>query len=284
MPRWSKLGVIAGGGPLPARVARASLARNEPVYLIRLDGFADEMTRDLPGESCGIGEAGKLIRILKDQGCDGVVLAGLVQRPDFHALKLDWRGAALLPKVVAAAARGDGALLSVLVDTLESEGFIVVGAEEVTRDLIAPEGAYGASAPTEKQFEDIKKAASVVRALGQYDIGQGAVVASGLVLAVEAAEGTDAMLDRCASFHDNLRGGDGANGVLVKRPKPGQELRVDLPTVGADTIRAAARAKLAGIAIEAGRTLVMDMEEMTRVANELGIFVYGFTASEVREA
>ncbi|MEL7486111.1 MAG: UDP-2,3-diacylglucosamine diphosphatase LpxI [Pseudomonadota bacterium] len=284
MPRWSKLGVIAGGGALPARIAQASAARDEPFFVIRLEGFADETLNAFPGTDCSIGEAGKLIRILKDQACDGVVLAGLVQRPDFRKLKPDWRGAALLPKVVAAAARGDGALLSVLVDTLESEGFIVVGAEEVTRDLIAPEGAFGAIAPEDHHHADVKKAAAVVRALGQFDIGQGAVVADGLVLAVEAAEGTDAMLERCAALDDNFRGGAEPNGVLVKRPKPGQELRVDLPTIGVDTVKAAARAKLAGVAVEAGRTLVMDLEATTRIADDLGLFVYGFSSSEVREA
>ena len=190
----------------------------------------------------------------------------------------------MLPKVVAAATGGDGALLDVLVETLESEGFVVVGAEEVTQELLAPEGPFGALSPSEENMRDIKKASAVIRALGGFDIGQAAVVAAGHVLAVEAAEGTDKMLARCADLSDDLRGGEDRNGVLVKRPKPKQELRVDLPTVGVETVRRAAAAKLAGIAVEAGRALVMDMPEMVREADARGLFVYGFSASEVREA
>ena len=120
--------------------------------------------------------------------------------------------------------------------------------------------------------------------MGKFDIGQGAVVASGHVLAVEAAEGTDAMLARCARFSDEMRGGEDANGVLVKRPKPDQELRVDLPTIGVETIRRVNEAKLAGIAVEAGRALVMDMPDVIREADRLDLFIYGFSESEVREA
>jgi len=284
MARWQKLGLIAGGGPLPGRVGRACAGRGDPFFVIRLDGFADQHVEGFPGADCGLAEIGKAIRLLKEHDCDGVVLAGLVQRPDFKKLKPDWRGAALLPKVIAAAASGDGALLDVLVETLESEGFIVVGAEEVTQDLLAPEGLFGSITLDDRHMRDIKKAAAVIRALGAFDIGQAAVVAAGHVLAVEAAEGTDKMLARCADFSDEMRGDEERNGVLVKRPKPNQELRVDLPTVGVETVRRAAAAKLSGIAVEAGKALVMDMSDMVREADALGLFVYGFSAVEVREA
>ncbi len=281
MTGWKKLGVIAGGGPLGALMAKACFATGRPCFVIRLAGFADHHVENLPGASCGLGEAGKLIRLLKENDCDGVVLAGLVQRPDFSALKLDWRGAALLPKVAAAAAGGDGPLLSVVVDVLEDEGFRVFGAEEILSSLSASQGVYGANAPSDRHLADIKKAASLIDALGPYDVGQGAVVSAGHVLAVEAAEGTDAMLRRCSTLPDNIRGGEGLHGVLVKRPKPQQELRVDLPTIGVETIRGAAKAKLAGIAVEAGRALVIDREEVVSEANSVGLFVYGFTAEEV---
>ena len=171
----------------------------------------------MPGDDCGLGEVGKVLRILKENDCDALVFAGIVKRPDFRNLKADWRGAALLPKIIAAAAKGDGALLNVLVETAEAEGLLVIGAEEATDDLAAPAGALGAVAPSEENFVDIKKAAAVISALGAFDIGQGAVVASGLVLAVEAAEGTDAMLERCAMLDASARG-DGRGGVLVNVP------------------------------------------------------------------
>ncbi|GJL91382.1 LpxI family protein [Hyphococcus sp.] len=277
MARWRKLGVIAGSGALPVRIAAASAAQGAQYHVIRLAGMTDPALLDMPGDDCAIGEAGKIIRILKQENCDAVVFAGHVPRPDFSSLKADWRGAAMLSKVLAAAARGDGALLSVLVETLESEGMIVIGVEEAVQGLTAPAGALGAVVPTDQNIADIRKAAWVVQALGPFDVGQGAVVAAGLVLAIEAAEGTDAMLVRCAMLPNSVNQG----GVLVKRPKPGQELRIDLPVIGAETIRCAAHAGLAGIAVEEGVALIIDIDEVVALADEAGLFVYGFTAQEV---
>jgi hypothetical protein len=279
MSRWRKLGVIAGSGGLPVKIASASAARAAPFHIIRLAGMTDPALLNMPGDDCAIGEAGKIIRILKRENCDAAVFAGHVPRPDFSNLKADWRGAAMLPKVLAAAARGDGALLSVLVETLESEGIIVIGVEEAAQGLAAPAGALGARSPNAQNMNDIRKAAQIVQALGPFDVGQGAVVAGGLVLAIEAAEGTDAMLARCATLPNGVNQG----GVLVKRPKPGQELRIDLPVVGAETVRCAARAGLAGIAVEEGVALIIDIDEVVALADETGLFVYGFTAHEVTE-
>ncbi|MEM9495180.1 MAG: UDP-2,3-diacylglucosamine diphosphatase LpxI [Pseudomonadota bacterium] len=277
--RWSKLGIIAGGGDLPVRIAAFSERSGSSFHVIRLDGADDALRAEhIPGDDCAIGEAGKILRILKQQNCDAVVFAGVVKRPDFSTLKADWRGAAMLPKVVAAAARGDGALLNVLVETVESEGMFVVGAEEAMGDLAAPAGALGAVVPSPENLDDMRKAASVVRALGAFDIGQGAVVARGLVLAVEAAEGTDAMLARCGDLPSSLAAG----GVLVKRPKPGQELRVDLPVIGPQTVRCAAAAGLAGVAIEAGVAIVIDRSEVIALADAAKLFVYGFDDADLK--
>ena len=281
MARWKKLGMIAGGGALPLRAAAAARARGEELFVIRLAGAAEEALRDWPNEECALGEAGRILRLLKEHECDAVVFAGVVRRPDFKTLKVDWRGAALLPKVVAAAARGDGALLNVLVETVEAEGIFVIGAEEVIREVVAGKGAMGALSPREEDLRDCRKAAQIIEALGPFDIGQAAVVADGLALAIEAAEGTDAMLDRCAG----LRAGREAaspSGVLMKRPKPGQELRIDLPVIGPETIRRAKAAGLCGVAVEAGVAIVIDRDEVVRLADEADLFVYGFTAEEVR--
>ena len=148
--------------------------------------------------------------------------------------------------------------------------------------LAAPQGALGALSPTEDQWSDIRKAAAIVAALGPFDVGQAAVVASGFTLAIEAAEGTDGVLARCAALPQAARGGERRNGVLLKRPKPGQELRVDLPTIGADTVLGAHAAGLAGVAVEAGLTLVIDRETVAREADRLGLFVYGFTPAELK--
>ena len=283
MARWRKLGVIAGAGPLPLRVAAARRRRAEEVHVIRLAGMADPELEGFVGETAGIAEAGRIIRSLKAAGCDAVTLAGVVRRPDFRSLKPDWRGAALIPRIAAAAARGYGAMLSALVETLEGEGFIVVGADEAMCELLIAQGPLGRLAPGLGDLEDIAKGAAVIKALGPFDIGQGAVVAGGHVLAIEAAEGTDAMLDRCAALSDEVRGG-ASGGVLVKRPKPQQELRVDLPTIGAETVRRAHKARLAGVAVEAGRALVIDSGEAAATADALGLFVYGFPGDEARRS
>jgi len=269
--------VIAGAGVLPRLLAEAA----GDTFVVRLSGVTDEAFPAASSVECGMAEAGKIIRVLKEADCDAVTLAGLVRRPDFAKLKPDWRGASLLPRVIAAAAKGDGALLNVLVETLEGEGFLVVGAEEVLASLAAPEGSLGALTPGPGHWSDIRKAAAIVAALGPFDVGQGAVVASGFTLAIEAAEGTDGVLARCASLPPSARGGDGRNGVLVKRPKPGQERRVDLPTVGVQTLKGVYAAGLAGIAVEAGATLVIDREAVRREADRLGLFVYGFTPAEL---
>ena len=281
MARWRKLGIIAGGGGLPARIANACTERGDVFHLIKLSGFADGGLDGYDGDDASIGEAGKILRILKNQNCDAVVFAGIVRRPDFKSLKVDWSGAALLPKVVAAAARGDGALLGVLVETVEAEGMIVIGAEEAMEDLTAREGLLGMVQPSERDHSDMAKAAAIVRALGPFDVGQGAVVAEGLVLAIEAAEGTDAMLERCAALPFQ-RDGAARSGVLVKQPKPGQELRIDLPVIGPETIKRADAAGLAGVAVEAGKAIIIDKEELVGLADRLGLFVYGFRDEEVR--
>lgn len=275
MADWKKLGLIAGAGELPARIAAAAAP---DVFVLRIAGFADEGVAGFPGAEVGMAEAGKIIRLLKENGCDAAVFAGRARRPNFSALKADLRGAALMPRIIAAAARGDGAILSVLVETLDAEGVRVVGPEAALQGLAAPAGALGRREPSAEDLADIAKGARLVAALGPFDVGQGAVVSKGFVLAVEAAEGTDAMLDRCALLP--VRHGEARSGVLVKKPKPGQERRIDLPVIGAETLRRAAAAGLAGVAVEAGGALVVDRERTVETADALGLFVYGFTAED----
>ncbi|GAB4521840.1 MAG: LpxI family protein [Amphiplicatus sp.] len=277
-----KLGVIAGGGALPLRIVEGCVRRGEAVYVIRLAGCAEAAMTAFPGEDCGLGEAGKIIGALRREGCERVALAGVVRRPSFRSLKLDGRGAALLPRVLAAATRGDGALLNLLVAELGAEGFRVVGAEEALGELAAPAGVMGAHAPSADDLADMRKAAALIAALGPFDAGQGAVVAGGLVLAVEAAEGTDAMLARCAAAPVPQGAARSARGVLVKRPKPGQDRRIDLPTLGVETVRRAHAAGLAGIAVEAGAALIVDADETIAEADRLSLFLYGFAPEEVR--
>ena len=272
------LGIIAGGGDLPIAIARAAEADGRAIFVVALSGMAD--TADVaafPHAFASLGELGKAIRLLKEAGCSEVTLAGKVARPEFSKLKLDARGALALPKVMAAALKGDDALLRSMVDIFEKEGMRVVGSADAAQGLVAPLGPLGKLAPTRQHDDDIRYAIRVVRALGSLDIGQAAIVCEGLVLAVEAAEGTDAMLARAAQLPEALRGTQSARkGVMVKAPKPGQERRVDLPVVGVRTVELAAAAGLAGIAVEAGAALIVNGARMAETADRLGLFVFGF--------
>jgi len=277
------VGVIAGGGDLPRQLLDRLTAAGTPVFVLAIAGAADAaLVGEYPGAEVSIGEIGRQIEALRAAGCRDVTFVGIVRRPDFSSLRLDMKGALLLPKVVAAARKGDDALLRVVLQVYEDAGFRVRGADEFAASLLAEAGALGKQTPDEAAANDIRIAARAAAAIGELDIGQGAVSCDGVVLALEAQEGTDAMLRRCATLPPHLRGAPGARrGVLVKRPKPIQERRIDLPTIGVDTIRLAAEAGLAGVAVEAGAAIVLDAPGVRTLADELGLFVYGFTAGEI---
>jgi DUF1009 family protein len=271
-----KLGLIAGGGGLPVEIAQHCERSGRPLFVIRLKGFAGDGLADYAGAEVGLAELGKCLKALKRAGCRSICLAGNVARPDFTSLMPDLRGLMLLPKVVAAARKGDDAMLRVLIGEFEKEGFEVEGAHEVMDDLSLSAGLLGTREPSQDDLADAHRALEVARAIGRLDVGQAAVVAHGLVLAVEAQEGTDAMLARVADLPGHLKGRAGAGaGVLAKAPKPIQETRVDLPTIGLATVQGVARAGLAGIVGEAGRLLVLDREAVIELADELGVFILG---------
>jgi len=271
-----KLGLIAGGGDLPVTLAVHCRQVGRPVFVIRLAGFAGSALAAFDGVDAGLAELGKGINALRGAGCEAVCFAGKVDRPDLARLKPDLRGLRALPGAVAAARRGDDSLLTFLLKEFESEGFAIEGAHQVMRTLTIPAGPLGRHAPTESQAADMTRALEAARAIGRLDAGQAAVACDGLILALEAQEGTDAMLERVASLPGALRGTPGApRGVLAKACKPGQELRVDLPTIGPRTLRLAADAGLLGIVGEVERLLIVDRAQTVRLADDLGLFVFG---------
>ncbi|MFC3078016.1 LpxI family protein [Phenylobacterium terrae] len=274
-----KLGLIAGGGALPVEIATHCERAGRPFFVVRLKGSAGPELARFAGAEVGIAELGKCFKALKRAGCKAVCFAGQVMRPDFRSLAPDLRGLVALPGVLAAARKGDDALLRALLAEFEKEGFAIEGAHEVMGDLTLPAGPLGRVKPGPEHEADIARALEVARAIGRLDIGQGAVVCEGLVLAVEAQEGTDAMLRRVVELPAAIRGAPEApRGVLAKAPKPIQETRVDLPTIGLGTIQRAARAGLAGVAGEAHGLIVLDREAVIALADELGLFIVGVEA------
>jgi len=274
-----KLGLIAGGGDLPITIAEYCRDAGRPYFVLRLKGFADPALQAFPGAEAGLAELGKAFGLLRGAGCEAVCFAGNVKRPDFAALKPDLRGLRSLPDALMAAIKGDDALLRFVLGEFEREGFAVEGPEVVFAGLRIGAGVLGAIGPGAEHGPDIDLALRVVETLGALDIGQAAVVAGGLVLAVEAQEGTDAMLARCIDLPAPLKGMAGARlGVLIKWPKPGQDRRVDLPVVGVKTIEAAAAVGLAGIVVQADQALVLDKDAVRAAADRLGLFVVGLAA------
>lgn len=284
MAGWRKLGVIAGGGELPVILAQHCAATQRPYFVARISPYAESALAAHPGATHGLGAMGARMQALREADCDAVVMLGQIPRPDLSALELDDGARAMLPALIEAAPRGDDALLRAVLAAHERAGFNVVGAEEVMSELLAPPSALGAHAPTAAHMRDIRFAAKVAAAVGAFDIGQAVVVCDGVVLAVEAQEGTDAMLQRVAELPLTVRGDAGRRrGVLVKRPKPIQERRVDLPVIGVRTIEAAAQAGLAGVAIEAGGALMARRDDLVAAADAAGLFVFGFHTAEVEE-
>jgi UDP-2,3-diacylglucosamine hydrolase len=277
MPR--RLGIIAGGGVLPAKVAAAARAAGRGVFIVGLEGFADPaILAPWPHEIRRLGAASRIIAALRENGCQDLVMIGPVRRPSLLDLRPDVEGAKLLARVGRAAFAGDDGLLAAVIRVLTEEGFRVVGAHEIIQEVVAPAGVLTRTQPDAQAMADINRGVRVARLLGSADVGQASVVQQGLVLAVEAIEGTDAMLVRAGALRR-----DGIGGVLVKLVKPGQDKRADLPTIGPDTVRNAASAGLRGVAFEAKATILAEREACLAAADAAGLFLLGFDPETLKE-
>ena len=270
-----RLGLVAGGGDLPSQVLSAAQEEGHDVTIIALDGFANSSNFPAPIEM-GVAQYGKMLKAFKKQKVTHVCFAGNVKRPDFARLKPDFKGLLNMPGAVKAAKNGDDALLRYILGLFEKEGFEIISPQEICQSLLMPQGILGAMPLAPGHEEDAKRACEIATKIGALDIGQGAVVCMGVVLAVEAQEGTDAMLARVAELPSEIRGGpDARKGIMAKMVKPEQELRVDLPTIGPETVRLAVAAGLAGIVAEAGRCFVIEKETVIEIADEAGLFIAG---------
>lgn len=268
--------IVAGGGAFPAAVAEAVRAQGRDVVLALIQGFADPALERYPHFWFRLGSLGTATARVKAFGAHEVVMVGTLTRPRVRDLGMDWTMLRLLPRIARLFRGGDNHLLSGVLGLVGEQGFRLIGAHEAAPALLLPEGRLGAMVPTAQDKADIALGLQVVRTLGPFDVGQGVIVVDGFVAAVEAAEGTDAMLARYGSLRQSgrLRFPAG-RGVLVKAPKPGQDRRVDLPSLGPATITRAAEAGLAGIAFEAGGVIVPDAQELVRTADAAGLFVLG---------
>lgn len=267
------LGVIAGRGDLPRLIAEAQAQAGRPCLVVAFEGAAPDWIGAHRHLVAPLEKPGRVFAALRDAGVDRVAFAGGMARPTLRPLAFDLTAARLAPRLVPLLKQGDDALLRGLAGIFESEGFALVGAHELLAHLLAPAGDMAARAADADDRRDIARAAELVAALGALDVGQGAVVAGGLCLGLETLQGTDAMLGFAAATPAALRR---RPGVLYKAPKPGQDRRMDLPAVGVETLRRAAEAGLAGVAVAAGGVLLLDPAAMRAEADRLGLFLHGW--------
>ncbi len=282
VPNNAPVAIVAGGGSLPAEVAHCARAAGRDVFIVGIRGVAEEALRAFPHEFLELGQVGRLFALLRKRACTEVVLIGAVTRPDLKALRFDFGTLTRLPDILSMALGGDDTLLVKIADYFENEGISVIGAHEIAPGLTAPTGVIAGRPPDKDAHHNMAQGWSVLQAVGSFDMGQAAVVMDGRVVAIEGAEGTDGLLERSASMRATGRlPKTGRRGILIKGVKPGQDLRVDLPTIGEHTVVLANEAKLAGIVLEAGRVLIAERAKTLACARRLGLFIYGINASEV---
>ncbi|MGB0908340.1 MAG: LpxI family protein [Maricaulaceae bacterium] len=272
-----KVGLIAGSGGLPLAVIEGCRLAGYDIYIAAIENFVDDTQNELKNASrFGLAKIGAITKAFKKEKCTHVCFAGIIDRPDFSKLKPDFKGWKMLPGVISAARQGDDALLSYILETFEREGFEVIGPQELCAHILMPEGVLGSVKLGQNHRRDAEKACYIAKHIGALDIGQAAIVCDGLVLAVEAQEGTDGMLRRISALPAALRGTEKTpKGVLAKMVKPGQESRIDLPTIGLETIKLVKAAGLAGIVTESGRSFVLDREDVIKMADANNIFIAG---------
>jgi UDP-2,3-diacylglucosamine hydrolase len=274
------LAILCGAGAFPLEVAKEARRAGREPFLVGVVGATDSAIEGYPHLWVRMGEVGKLFAALRARAIAEMVVVGAMTRPEFADIRLDWGAVKRAAGLAQLFRRGDNGLLVGLAAIIEREGIRVVGAHEVAPGLLASPGPFGARAPSLEDETDIAFGARLIDALSSFDAGQGAVVAAGRVLAIEAAEGTDAMLARVAEMRASGRlRFSGAAGVLVKAPKRGQDLRLDMPAIGPKTIEGAAKAQLRGAAVAAARVLIVERERLTREADAAGLFVAGFAAT-----
>jgi DUF1009 family protein len=276
------LAIIAGSGEIPLYVARAAADAGRDVLIIGIEGEADKRIETFKHRWLNWGQVGNLEKTISGHGAREVVMIGGIHaRPDFKSLKLEFSTIMIAKELLSIVAGGDNSILNGTIGFMERRGFRVVGAHEVAPDLVALPGTFGGTTADAKQRAEADHALKAARTIGALDAGQAAVVVAGRVVALEGAEGTDAMLQRVAELRRSgrIKAPPGA-GVLAKCPKPQQDLRVDMPAVGVRTVEGVIAAGLAGIAVEAGTVMIFDRPATVARADAAGIFLLGVTSDQ----
>jgi UDP-2,3-diacylglucosamine hydrolase len=267
--------ILASEGSLPVEVAAAATAAGRTVVVIAPEGAFDERLADFDLHVMKWGQMGLLDSLGKRYGVRDVVLVGAIhKRPDFRSIRPDFATVRLVPMLVKAFVGGDDSLMANVARWIESLGYRVVGPSDVAPELVATSGWAVGPAAKEHHRSDAALAMRAARGVGDLDAGQAAAAVGGRVVALEGAEGTDAMIERVGHLREIGRAKwRGRDGVVAKCAKPRQDLRLDMPAIGPGTVTAIARAGLAGLAIEANRVMIVDRAEAVAVAAKTGTFI-----------
>ncbi len=267
--------IVAGAGAMPVELAEAAGRAGHRVGIVPVMGFADADMTGFDVVPVGLGEVGKIRAILTDLRAP-VVFSGRFARPDLDDIRWDFGVVPILPKVLKTRRGGDDTVMRLISSILDDWRIELLGPADIAPDLVIGAGLMAGKTPDRKQMTDIRLGFDLVAAMARFDVGQSVIVHNERVIAVEAAEGTDAMLDRCADLRAKGRfRAKGRAGIMIKRAKPGQDLRTDMPVIGAETVRAAERAGLAGIALEAGKVLFAGRAAVIEAAQAADLFVFG---------
>jgi DUF1009 family protein len=268
----SKLAIIAGKGDLPKMIIKKCQEQSREFLVILINGEPSNV--DFFGYNhhiIGFGEISKILGILKDNQIKELVFAGGVTKPSMAGMKVDAKGAVLISKILGNKFFGDDNLLSTIINFFEKEGFKIIGADQIIDDLLAGKGIFGNIKPSSEMLKDIEIGQNALQTMSDLDIGQAIVVQQKQIVGVEAIEGTDALIKRCA----DLQFKQGSKAVLVKMKKHNQNTKIDLPALGVETIKNLAKSGFSGVAVQAGSCLIINQKEVVKLADELGLFVVG---------
>jgi UDP-2,3-diacylglucosamine hydrolase len=265
------LGIVAGNGNLPAQIIDVCKNNNRPFFVLAFEETTEPEIVSSPHAIVRIGAVGEALKHLRNAGVQEIVMAGGIKRPSLSSLKPDAAGASLLKKLGKAFFMGDDALLRAITSFFEEENFTIVGVDSILNNIMAEEGVLGKISPDEQAKTDIMIGMAAAKNLGALDIGQAVIIENGVVLGTESSTGTDAMIISCGQLKNRAR----KSGVLVKAKKPNQEEKVDLPSIGVQTIENLYAAGFAGVAVEAYGSLLIDKNGLIKKADEYGLFVFG---------
>lgn len=267
-----RIAVIAGEDSLPQQIYKKCMDDGVPCFVICVKGNSNsKLYKKEDSTILPIVSISKILNALKAFGATKVILAGKVRRVKLSKLLLDIKGIKLFAKIMRSGV-SDDALLSAIVDFVENEGFKVIPADSIVNDIFASKGSITKNKPTSQELDDINRGKKILHDISKHDMGQALVIQSGLVLGVEAAEGTDELITRCGSIQQKID----ERPVLIKRMKVDQSDRIDTPCIGTRTISNLSEANFSGVAIEANKTYILDKKETIALADKLKIFIYGF--------